>query len=416
MKPLSTTDLKGRRVAALVSGGLDSTTIIHWLTGHGVQVVAITADLGQPDEKDMDDIATRMRAAGAVDAVIVDGRELLAEYMLLGVVQGQAAHEGGYLNTTGIARMATVKIAMPEIDRRNLDIVVHGSTGRGNDQVRFELATVTLDPRKRVYAPWRDQAFIDELGGRKQMIKYCLERQLRITATDEKPYSTDANFCGLTHEAGRLESIAEKPDYVEFVMGASPKNAPDKEEVVTIGFQGGRPVVINGRRMSTLDAFLWLNTIGGRNGVGIGLDVVENRRVGIKSRGVYEAPGATVLYRAYGKMLELVMDRQRRKFFDIVSRQLADAIYEGEWFTPLAYDLLAVSESVARHVTGSVSFGLYKGAMRFLSASDVEHSLYDPDTASMEKIGSFNHTDSQGYLNIANVRARALSTAGQVRQ
>src|SRR3989338_5015040 len=397
MKALTIRDLKGKRVAALVSGGLDSTSIIRWMSERGVDITAITADLSQPDEKDMSDIPRRMKAAGAGEALFVDGSALLAEYMLSGVIQGQAAHEGGYLNTTGIA------------------VVVHGSTGRGNDQVWFELAVIMLNPNMRVYAPWRDPEFVDELGGRKQMIKYCLERQLSITATEEKPYSTDANFCGLTHEASRLESIFERPDYVEFLMGVSPQFAPDAEEVVSVGFEQGRPGQINGRACTVLEAFLTLNDIGGRNGIGIGLDVVENRRVGIKSRGVYEAPGATIMYQAYGKLLELVMDRSRRKFFDTVSRQLADAIYEGEWFAPIASDLLAASGSVAQHVTGTVAFGLYKGNVRFLTANDVVHSLYSADTASMEKIGNFDHIDSQGYMGIANVRSRALASARQVR-
>lgn len=382
-----------------------------------MEIVSLTADLGQPDEKNINNITKRMLEAGAVEAIIIDGKEILAECMLQ-VIQGQGHHEGGYMNTTGIARMATVIAALPEINKRGLDIIIHGATGRGNDQVRFELALAMLEPRLKVYAPWRDSEFIDQLGGRKQMIDYCQHHGLKISATQEKPYSTDANFAGLTHEAGHLENITERPDYIKFLMGKSPKEAPDKEEMVTISFLMGRPIRVNGKGLGfyLASSFLVLNQIAGRNGVGIGIDVVENRRVGIKSRGVYESPGATLMEIAYGKILEMVMDRDRRKLFDIISRQWADLIYEGEFFSPKAGDLLAVINNVAKIVTGEVTFALYKGKVNFVKADKVKHSLYDPGRSSMEKIGDFDHTDSQGYLNIAGVSARSLANAKQTRR
>jgi len=331
-----------------------------------------------------------------------------------------AHHEGGYMNTTGIARMATVYVVLPEIKKRGIEILTHGATGRGNDQVRFELAPAMLAPEIKVYAPWRDQEFIDQLGGRKEMIKYCQEHSLEISATTEKPYSTDANFCGLTHEAGKLELLDTPPDYVDFIMGVTPQKAPDKEEIVAITFIEGLPVVIKsdhrGWAVDLVGAFMKANHIAGRNGVGIGIDVVENRRVAIKSRGVYESPGATLLEKAYSKILELVLDREHRKFFEVVSRRLADVVYEGEWFSPLARDLLEVVKNISHLATGTITFGLYKGNIRFLKAERVRHSLYNPERSSMEKIGDFNHTDSQGYLNIAGVTARALAVAGQVRK
>ena len=408
-------DLKEKQVAALVSGGLDSTTIIHWLSSNGVKITAITVDLGQPDEKNLNDVSRRMKAAGAKEAIIVDGKKTLAGFMMQ-VIQGLAHHEGGYMNTTGIARMATVYVALPEIKKRGIKIITHGATGRGNDQVRFELAPAMLAPEIRVYAPWRDPEFIRKFGGRKEMIDYCRKNGLKISATVEKPYSTDANFCGLTHEAGKLEFLDTPTDFVDFVMGAAPQKAPNKEERVTISFNKGISKFINGRPVNLVEAFMKLNRIAGKNGVGIGIDVVENRRMGIKSRGVYESPGATLLEKAYSKILELVLDRERRKFFDIVSRKLADVVYEGEWFSPLAGDLLEVVKNISSLVTGTVTLGLYKGNIKFLKVENVPHSLYDPKRSSMEKIGDFNHADSQGYLNIAGVTARALAAAGQVRQ
>lgn len=407
-------DLVGKKVAALVSGGLDSTTIIHWLSKAGVDVLAITVDLGQPDETNMNDIPRRMKVAGAKDAILIDGKKVLAEYMMQ-VIQGQAYYEGGYWNTTGIARMATMAVALPEIKKRNIKVITHGATGRGNDQVRFELGTAMLTPEIKVYAPWRDPDFIEEFGGRLQMIEYCQANGLKISATVDKPYSTDANFCGLTHEAGKLESLKTPTEFVNFLMGPFPTKAPNKKEAVSITFKNGVPVAINGKKNNLLSALLNLNKIAGRNGVGIGLDVVENRRVGIKSRGVYEAPGVTLLGEAYAKMLELILDRSRRVFFDDVSRQLANVVYRGEWFGPLAGDLLAVTESIAKMVAGTVKFELYKGNIFFVSA-DANHGIYNSELSSMESVGEFNHTDSQGYLNIAGVVARTLAKAGLTRK
>jgi len=415
MDRITRESLRGKTVAAFVSGGLDSTCIVKWLSMAGIEVVAIIVDLGQPEEKDLSDIVRRMRVTGAKEAVLVDGKETLAKYMLQ-VIQGLGHHEGGYMNTTGIARMATVAVALGEVQKRGIKVVTHGATGRGNDQVRFELAVTMLDPTIRVYAPWRDQDFNQEIGGRKEEIDFCKSHNLKIDATYEKPYSTDSNFCGLTHEAGKLEFLNTPTDFVNFLMGAHPSKAPDKEELVSIRFEAGVPKEINGVKMDLLTVFLRLNEIAGRNGIGIGIDVVENRRLGIKSRGVYESPGVTLLEKAYSKILELVLDRGRRKFFDVVSRQLADVVYEGEWFYPLAEDLLAVTSNIARQVTGMVTFKLHKGNVLFVEARDAPHSLYDPQRSSMEKVGEFDHTDSQGYLNIANVTARALANAGQTRK
>jgi len=405
-------DLAGKQVAALVSGGLDSTTFIHWLSKAGVRVLAITADLGQPDEKGMDDILRRMKAAGAEEAISVDARELLAKYMMM-LIQGIAHHEGGYMNTTGIARMATIAAVLPELEKRNIKVMIHGATGRGNDQVRFELGPAMLAPEIEVYAPWRDPEFIEEFGGRKEMIEYCQVAGLEVSATLDKPYSTDSNFCGLTHEAGMLEDLMTSGNIVKFLMGKSHEEAGSGCQV-TIEFANGQLVAVNGKQLPLLDGMLYLNQIAGPEGIGIGIDVVENRRVGIKSRGVYESPGVTLLEAAYAKMLELILDRNRRKFFEIVSRQLADAIYEGEFFGPLASDLLAVTSNVAKLVTGKLSFWIYKGNITFIGAENVIHSLYDADIASMENIGSFNHADSQGYLRIAGVTARTMAAAGQI--
>ena len=287
-------DLIGKHIGGAVSGGLDSCTATAWLRENGALPHCFTVDLGQPDETNLDDIPKRMLACGAVEAELIAGQEALAAAGLQ-VIQSQARYEGGYWNTTGIARYVTTALIIRELRMRSIGVLFHGATGRGNDQVRFELATNMLAPEIQVYAPWRDSAFLERFGGRAEMLAYCSERRLPVRATVDKPYSTDANFLGLTHEAGKLESLATPATHVEPGMGVWAWDAPDRPEIVAIRWEKGVPVSINGDDVSLLKAFQQANQIGGRNAVGIGAHVVENRFVGIKSRGVYESPGVTML-------------------------------------------------------------------------------------------------------------------------
>ena len=305
--------LKGKTVGAAVSGGLDSCTITRWLVDNGVNVVCFTADLGQPDEKNMDEICERMLACGAQEAVIVDAKDELAMAGIK-VIQSQAKYEGGYWNTTGIARHITVEALLPEMEKRDINILGHGCTGRGNDQVRFQIATNMLNPGFEVYAPWRDPAFLEHFGGRKEMIDFCNAHGLPIRATHEKPYSTDANMLGLTHEAGRLESLKTPAGFITPGMGVHPKDAPDEVEHFTVTFDRGIPLEVNGSPVIPFQALAEANRIAGRNGVGIGIHTVENRFVGIKSRGVYESPGMELLGRCYEFLLQLILDRRSRRF------------------------------------------------------------------------------------------------------
>lgn len=406
--------LRGKTVGAAVSGGLDSCTITRWLVDNGVHVVCFTADLGQPDETNMEAIRERMLACGAQDAIIVDAKDALAMAGIQ-VIQCQATYEGGYWNTTGIARHITVKALLPEMEKRGIKILAHGATGRGNDQVRFQLATNMLNPNFTVYAPWRDPAFLERFGGRKEMIDFCQERGLPIRATYEKPYSTDANLLGLTHEAGRLESLKTPAGFITPGMGAHPKNAPDEVEYFTVAFSRGIPVEINGSPVTSLRALLEANRIGGRNGIGIGLHTVENRFVGIKSRGVYEAPGMELLGKCYEYLLQLILDRRARRAFEHVSAVVAEQIYQGYWFDLATQSLLASIEPFTRLAQGEITVALYKGNISFHAAFGVPHSLYSEETASMEAIGDFNHADSEGFLAVLGVGARALSVAGQTK-
>ncbi len=410
---MNVSDLKGKTIAFLASGGLDSCTVTRWLTDHGVKVVCVTADLAQPDEKKMDDIGVRMHAAGAEDWFMVDAREPLAEAGLR-MIQAQACYEGRYWNTTGIARHVTVAAVLPELKKRGIKILSHGATGRGNDQVRFQLVTNMLAPDFEMYAPWRDQAFIDRFGGRKEMIEYCQERKLPITATLESPYSTDANCLGLTHEAGHLESLETGATFIKPGMGCHAANAPDKAEQFTVRFENGVPVRINDKPVDILQALLTANECGGRNGVGIGIHLVENRFVGIKSRGVYESPGMEVLGTTYAMLLQLVLDRRAKELFDQLSLLVAKQVYQGYYFDRCSSMALAALNETAKFVTGTVTVSLYKGGISFVSLKDVPNSLYSEDTASMENVGTYNHGDSEGLLRVLGVSARALATAGQI--
>ena len=321
-------NLKGKTVAFAASGGLDSCTITRWLTEAGVNVVCVTADMAQPDESDFDAVRQRMLACGAKDLIVVPLHDAIAEAGL-DIIQAQAYYEGRYWNTTGIARHVIVAGMIPVMRKHGISVLSHGSTGRGNDQVRFQLVTNMLAPEFDVYAPWRDEAFLSKFRGRSEMIDYCLARKLPIKVTKDAPYSPDANLLGLTHEAGKLESLETPPSFVTPGMGVFATNAPDKPETVTIRFEKGRPVAINGAKVSAYDAIRLANQLGGKHGVGICYHLVENRFVGIKSRGVYEAPGMELLGTAYAYLLQLVLDRRSRELFDQLSLMLAKQVYQG---------------------------------------------------------------------------------------
>lgn len=407
--------LRGKTVGAAVSGGLDSCTMTRWLADRGVDVVCFTADLGQPDEERVDYIADKMMKCGAKDAHIVDAREDVARAGLQ-VIQCMAAYEGGYWNTTGIARHITVKALLPEMQKAGINIFSHGATGRGNDQVRFQLVANMLDPDISVYAPWRDQIFLDAFPGRTEMIDFCGKHDLPVQASHEKPYSTDANILGLTHEAGNLESLSTPSGFITPGMGVHPQQAPDQVETFRVRFSQGIPVEINGTAVGPLEAITMANRIGGRNGVGIGIHAVENRFVGIKSRGVYESPGMSLLAGCYEFLLQLILDRRARRVFNQASEAIAEQIYQGYWFDPATQALRASIDTFSRLADGEIVVSLYKGNIAFQEALNVPHSLYSESNASMEGIGEFDHKDSEGFLGVLGVSARALKVSGQMKE
>jgi argininosuccinate synthase len=301
------------------------------------------------------------------------------------------------------------------MQKRGLSIFSHGATGRGNDQVRFQLIANMLAPDFEVYAPWRDEEFLERFPGRSEMIDFCHENGLPIAATKEKPYSTDANLLGLTHESGLLEALTTPAHFVKPVMGCYPSDAPDKPEEFTLRFEQGRPVTLNGSSVSLVEAIVQANAIGGRHGIGMGTHLVENRFVGIKSRGVYESPGIEILGTCYGLLLQLILDRRAREFFEQLSQLIAKQIYQGYWFDLATHMALQAIQSTAELVTGTIVVSLYKGNISFVGASNTPHSLYSEENASMEGVGSYNHADSEGLLRVFGVSARVLARSGQIR-
>ena len=395
-------------VGGAVSGGLDSCTVTHWLSTRGFTVRCYTVDLGQPDEESLDAVRDRMVACGAEEAVVVPGLRPLAEAGLK-VVQAQARYEGGYWNTTGIARPVTIAAILPKLRRAGVDVLFHGATGRGNDQVRFQLAANVLEPGVEIYAPWRDPEFVAEFPGRREMIDYCRSNDLPIRPGGEATYSTDANLLGLTHEAGDLEDVRIPAGFVEPGMGVWPWDAPDRYEIATVRWEEGVPVELNGEKLDLVATFETANRLAGKHGVGIGQHVVENRFVGIKSRGIYEAPGIELLGRTYEYLLQFILDRRARELFDHISKTVSVQIYQGYWLDLATASATAALGPITRLATGAITVRLHRGGVYFESADDtpdaMPHSLYTDDS-SMEAMGSYDHVDAEGFLRVLGISAK----------
>jgi argininosuccinate synthase len=406
-------DLKHEKVGACVSGGLDSRTIAKVLTASGVNVVAFTADLGQPDEVDIADIRKRMKPCG-VDTILVDLKREMGE-ACFEVIEAQAMYDGGYWNSTGIGRAVTVRGLIGAMRKQGCSVLSHGATGRGNDQMRFERYTNVLAPKMKVYAPWRDPELLARFPGRTQMAAYLASFGIPAPAgKKDKKYSTDANLAGLSHEAEDLESVATPMTIVTPTMGVWPMEAPDKPEKVAIRFEKGRAVAINGKAVDPVRAMMLANTIGGRNGVGM-KHALENRIIGTKSRGVYEAPGMELLGAALRFLYQAVLDRRATALFQQLSKLVADQIYDGRYYDPMTQAARAAIRVLARPASGAVTVSLYKGNIFFHALSDCPASLYNEADSSMEASNGLNPVSSQGFAEIQSVEARMMAVARQIR-
>ncbi len=404
-------ELQGHTIGACVSGGLDSRTITSKLTDLGHRVVCFVANLAQPDEKNITDISRKMRACGA-PTVIVDLRKDMAE-ACFEVIRDQAMYDGGYWNTTGIARAVTVRGLLPAMQKRGCTILAHGATGRGNDQVRFERYTNTLAPKMRVYAPWRDPELLREFPGRTEMAEFLNKRGIKIFPGGKKKYSTDANLAGLSHEAEDLESLETPCTIVTPTMGVWPQQAPNRVEIFRVRFERGRAIKINGNTLSPLKAMITANAIGGRNGVGM-KNALENRIIGTKSRGVYEAPGMELLGKCLAFVYQAVLDRRATQLFAQLSNLVAIQIYDGRYFEPATRAAQAAIETFAKFASADVEVGLYKGNILFNKLSNCRASLYNPADSSMEKSKGLNPVSSQGFVEVQSVEAKSLASAGQI--
>ncbi len=403
-------------VVLAYSGGLDTSVLVGWLQDEGYDVHCLYVDLGQPCE-DREAILQKALDVGAVTSEIADVQDELCRDFAFPVLQWQAKYENIYLLGTSIARPLISKACLQRAREVGAVAFVHGATGKGNDQCRFQLAAEALDPQVNVIAPWRMQSFRDKFPGRTEMLEFCDAKNIPVKATAAKPYSSDENCLHISYEAGDLEDPAvDGIPVIDFGMTVSPQEAPDQEEQVTITFEHGVPVGVQAlacadgglkaelQQMSPVEIVKTLNTIGGRNGVGR-IDIVENRFVGMKSRGVYEAPGMTCLYAAHQALEQLTLDRDLAHLRDRLSPEVAEMVYNGFWYCAKMDALMSFIREAQQPVTGDVTLGLYKGNVRVISRTS-PHSLYDEAIASMESGGDYNQTDAEGFLRILGVPLR----------
>lgn len=391
------------KVVLAYSGGLDTSIILSWLREeHDAEVVTYTADVGQGEEV----AAAREKAlaTGATDAVVED---LRAEFVLDAVfpaLRAAAVYEGYYLLGTSLARPIITRGMMRVAAEHGADAIAHGATGKGNDQVRFELSAYALDPSIRVIAPWREW----KMRGRADLIAYARERGIPVSVTAEKPYSMDANLLHVSYEGGVLEDPWTAPPRGMFRMTTDPEDAPDEPERVTVAFERGNPVAVDGVALGPVDLLERLNELGGRHGIGR-VDIVENRFVGMKSRGVYETPGGTILHHAHRAVESLTLDREVAHLRDELVPRYAEMVYNGFWFAPEREALQAFMDDIQTRVNGEARLKLYKGGVTVEGRRSELHDLYDRETATFEEDEVYNQADAEGFIRLNALRLRRLA-------
>lgn len=384
----------GPLVVLAYSGGLDTSAIVPWLRErYGARVVCFAADVGQ-GTSELDGLAEKAQRSGAVDCVIEDLREEFVSEYVFPTLRAGAVYARTYLLGTAMARpvMAAHQVALAQ--RLGADAVAHGCTGKGNDQVRFELTYAALGPDLRVIAPWREWEF----KGREDLIAYVTTKGIPVQATLEKPYSTDRNLWHCSHEGGILEDPAHEPPEHIFTLTADPLEAPDLPLVVEIGFEDGTPVSVNHIPLRPVELLETLNTLAGEHGVGRA-DVVEDRLVGMKSRGVYETPGGTLLHAAHRELEQLVLDRRTLRLKDELALRYADLVYDGRWWTPERAALDASIASTQARVTGAVRLKLYKGGLS-VAGRESPYALYQPSYATFGKDNVYDQRDAAGFIRL----------------
>jgi len=404
------------KIVLAYSGGLDTSVILKWLReSYDAEIVTFAADIGQ--EEELRGLSQKARRTGASRHHTLDLVEEFARDFIYPVIRANAVYEGQYRLGTAIARPLIAKAQVEVAKREKAGAVAHGATGKGNDQCRFELSYMALAPRLQIISPWKIDSFREKFPGRAEMIAYCRRSGIPVAASPRKPYSMDRNLLHISYEAGILEDPwfdpSTRANRAMFRLSASPEDAPDRPEHVELEFEGGDCVAVNGRRLTPAGVLRALNKLGGRHGIGRA-DVVENRFVGMKSRGVYETPGGTILMHGHRQVESLTMDREVMHLRDSLMPRYAELVYYGFWFAPEREALQALIDEGQKYVTGTVRLKLYKGNV-ITCGRRSRYSLYDMKVASMEGVKSwYNQGDATGFirLNGLRLRARALAQRG----
>lgn len=397
-----------RKIVLAYSGGLDTSVILRWLIEtYDAEVIAFIADLGQGEEQE--EARAKALRTGAAHAVVRDVKEDFVRDFVFPAMRANAVYEGFYLLGTSIARPLIARELVSVMREYGADTIAHGATGKGNDQVRFEITAMALCPEVKIIAPWRDPKWT--LNSREKMIDYAEKHRIPVPASKSKPYSSDRNLLHISFEGGILEDPWAEPPEDMFVLSVSPMQAPDTPEYVEIDFEAGTPVAVNGERLSPAALLTKLNELGGRHGVGR-VDMVENRFVGMKSRGVYETPGGTMLYAAHRAVEQLTMDREVMLQRDMLSPRIAQLIYNGFWYAPEMEALMTFVDRSQEPVTGTARLRLYKGSCDIVGRR-APRSLYEPALSTFEDdAGAYNQVDATGFIRLNALRLRVRNRAG----
>lgn len=394
-----------KKIILSYSGGLDTSIIITWLKENynDCEVIAVTGDVGQ-GEDELEGLEEKAIKTGASKAYILDLKEELVNEYIAPAIKANAMYEGQYLLGTPFTRPLLAKKLVEIAKKENADAICHGCTGKGNDQVRFELAIKSMAPDMPVIAPWR----IWDIKGREDAICYAEEHKIPLKINRETNYSKDKNLWHLSHEGLDLEDIANVPNYDKILeMGVTPQKAKNEETVIEIEFEKGIPVALNGEKLNLVDLIERLNKIGGENGIGI-LDMVENRLVGMKSRGVYETPGGTIIYRAHTLLESICLDKDTMYFKQIVGNKLGELLYDAKWYTPLKSAINSFIDKTQETVTGKVGLKLYKGNI-IPNGLESKYSLYSIETASFDEDSNYNQKDAEGFINLYGLQTKMIS-------
>jgi len=396
------------KIILAYSGGLDTSVILKWLIEKEYEVIAFVADVGQAD--DFEECRKKALLLGASKVIISDLKKEFIDNYVLKAIMGNAIYEGRYLLGTALARPLIAKKQIETAINENANIVAHGATGKGNDQVRFELCYYALKPDIKVISPWKDKEFLEKFKGRTDLLKYAAEKKIPVKASIDKPYSEDDNLMHISHEAGILEDPMYSVQKNMLEKMVLPQDAPDKETRIAIHFKNGIPIKLVNKDDGTVkeesyDMYIYLNELAGKNGIGL-LDMVENRFVGIKSRGVYETPAATVLHIAHMDLEGIAMDREVMRLRNMLTPKFSELIYYGFWFSPEMDFLMAAIEKSQELIDGSVHLCLYKGNV-LIEGRESPSSLYNKELSSMDIEGGFNQIDSKGFIRINAIRLMA---------